>query len=333
MTRRGWKARGLPTVLGTLLLIGVAGAANPTPLRVNVFPGVGNLAIFAAQAKGLFVKHGLAVELMFTPNSPEQRTGLAKGAFEIAHAAVDNAVAMVEMANVDVVVVMGGDSSLQELYVQPEIRSATDLRGKTAIVDAPDTAYALLLKKILLLNGLKADTDYTIKATGSTATRYKLMKEHKEYAASMLNPSFSIQASGDGLRSLGVGSTLVGGYQGSGAFVMRAWARANGPTLERYIAAYVEGLRWALAPANRAEASALLANRLKLPPDIAAATYERAVDPAGGLHPDARLDVDGFKKVLAIRAETEGQWGGTPPAAEKYYDVSYYERALKGLSP
>jgi hypothetical protein len=35
--------------------------------------------------------------------------------------------------------------------------------------------------------------------------------------------------------------------------------------------------------------------------------------------------------VLALRAEIEGDWGGKPPAAERYYDLSYYNSALKKL--
>ncbi len=57
------------------------------------------------------------------------------------------------------------------------------------------------------------------------------------------------------------------------------------------------------------------------------------VDPAGGLTPDARLDLDGFRNVLALRAELEGQWGGRPPALERYYDLQYYRRALAAPGP
>jgi hypothetical protein len=39
----------------------------------------------------------------------------------------------------------------------------------------------------------------------------------------------------------------------------------------------------------------------------------------------------GFNNVLKLRAEIEGQWGGTPPPAEKYLDLSYYEKALAGF--
>ena len=41
--------------------------------------------------------------------------------------------------------------------------------------------------------------------------------------------------------------------------------------------------------------------------------------------------MEGFRNVLAIRAEVEGQWGGARPAPEKYVDLSYYQRAVAAL--
>lgn len=330
MIIKRWIGIGIALVVALLgIAVTTTHAADLTLIRVNVFPGVGNLAIFAGQTKGFFAKQNLEVELQMTPNSPAQRAGLAQGEFEIAHAAVDNAVAMVEMAKVDAVIVMGGDNSMQELFVQPSIASIADLKGKTVIVDAPNTAYALIVKKALLREGLKAARDYQVTPTGGTSQRLQLIKERPDYAASMLNPPYSIIATRDGFKSLGTVARLVGPYQGIGAFVMRPWAQANGARLEKYIRAYVEALRWATAPANRADAVAMLAYRLKLTPDIAAATYDAAV--GGGFARDARFDMEGFKNVLAIRAETEGQWGGTPPAPDRYLDLSYYERAVASL--
>jgi ABC-type nitrate/sulfonate/bicarbonate transport system substrate-binding protein len=318
-----------------LLLFALLGARSgiaqePTKLRVNVFAGVQNLALFVGQTKGMFARHGLQVELQFTANSPVQREGLAKGAFEIAHAGVDNSVALAE-TGVGSIIVMGGDSSMQELFAQAEVKSIADLKGRTVIVDAPDTAYALIVRKVLLKEGLQEGRDYVMKPTGGTAARYGLMKETKEYAASMLNPPFSISALRDGLHSLGSAVKLVGPYQGTGCWVLRSWAEANATTLERYLSAYVEALRWALNPANRTESAALLAERLKISPDIAAATYDVAADPVNGLAPDARLDMDGFRNVLALRAELQGMWGGTPPLPDKYVELSYYQRALAAV--
>lgn len=300
-------------------------------LRVNVFPGVQHVALFAGQAKGFFAKHGLEVRPQFTASSQAQRDGLARGEFEIAHSAVDNAVAMVETSAADAVIVMGGDSGMTQLFVQPYVRSIEELRGKTVIVDAPDTAYALQLKKILLMHGLKAGRDYTLKPFGGTRERLEAMRQNKDYAASMFFPPYSFLAEREGLRNLGQAVQFIGLYQDTGAFVLRKWAEANAAVLERYIQGYVEALRWALAPGSRREAVGLLSERLNLELDIAALAYEYAQDQAVGFTPDARFDVEGFKNVLGLRAEIEGQWGGNAPAPEKYYDLAYYQKALESL--
>ena len=112
---------------------------------------------------------------------------------------------------------------------------------------------------------------------------------------------------------------------------MRDWAKANSDALVRYISAYVEGRRWALDPANKEEAIALLAERLKLTPQLAAQAYAVATDPVEGMAKDAKFDMEGFKNTLKLRAEIEGQWGGTPPSPEKYIDLSYYDRAMAGI--
>jgi ABC-type nitrate/sulfonate/bicarbonate transport system substrate-binding protein len=305
---------------------GAVGAQEPT-LRVNVFPGASNIAIFMGIESGTFAKRGLTIEILNTPNSDEQRAGLAAGTFEIAHAAVDNAVAMVEVAGRDVVIVMGGDGGMNELLVRSEIDTVGDIRGKALAVDAPDTAYALAAKKILKNNGLLENRDYTVRAVGGTASRTAAMVKDPQLAAGMANPPFSIIVKSQGLKSLGSQRDLIGPYQAGGAFVMRAWAKANAGVLERYIAAYIEAVRLVLDPANRAQVVGILARRLALDPEVARGSYEALRGP-GGVARDARFDLDGFRTVLALRAEMEGQWGGTPPAPEKFFDLSYYERAL-----
>jgi len=323
-------------VLKTLIAVALAAtagaaAAQETTLRVNVFPGSPNLPIFVGIERGIFANHGLKIELQNTPNSDEQRAGLAAGTFEIAHAAIDNAVAMVETAGRDVIIVMGGDGSMNEFMVRPEINGFADIRGKVLAVDAPNTAYALVAKKILKNNGLLEGRDYTVRAVGGTLQRAQALATNPELAAGMVNLPFSITIREKGLKSLGRQRDLLGPYQSNGAFVMRQWAQANADVLERYLAAYVEAQRVTMDPANRGFAATVLANRLKLDPKVAEQTVEQLMIPGFGLAPDARFDMEGFRAVLALRAEIEGQWGGKPPAPEKYLDFSYYERALKRL--
>ncbi len=311
-------------VLAALLITGQAVSAPPTIHVVSLYP---HLPIVIAQERGLFAKYGVHADVTTVPNSGALREALANGKADVAHAAADNAVAMVQSAGVDVVLVMGGEGSANELIAQPEIHSAAELRGKTLIVDAPNTAYALQLKKILALHGLSAGKDYEVKPVGATPLRLQAMREHKEYAASILGPPTSVLARSGGFSSLATTQDLIGPYQATSAFVRREWAQDHSALLEHYLAAYAEGQRWLLAPENKMQVLALVKKQWRLSDDQAKETYG-LIEGHIWYEPDARFDNEGFKNVLALRAEIEGSWGGHAPPPEKYIDLSYYQRAL-----
>ena len=191
------------------------------------------------------------MDIRIAPDSDELREGLAHGRYQIVHAGVDNAVAMAEVAKIDIAIVMGGDNGFNRLIVQPEIKSYADLRGKTVIVDAPDTAFAFLMYEMLRKNGLNKG-DYEIKPVGASFRRLEVMLKDKTAAAAMLNMPFTLRAAAAGLGDLGSAVEALGPYQGTGAFVLRKWAAGNSDVLVRYMQAYVEGLRWGVDPKNRA---------------------------------------------------------------------------------
>src|SRR5215813_2143720 len=182
--------------------------SDSNKLTVIVFPGVQNLPMFAAQAKGFYAKRGLDVEIKFTPNSDELRNGLAEGRYQIAHSAVDNAFALKDKANVDIAVVLGGDDSFNRLIVQPEIGSLADVKGKTVAVDAVNTAYAFQLYEMLRQKGLKKG-DYEVKSVGGTGQRLEALINDKTMAAAMMNPPFSIRAEKAGLKSIDTASAAL----------------------------------------------------------------------------------------------------------------------------
>ncbi len=309
-----------------------ARAQTPHLQKIKVLTLLGRpLQFVLADKQGLFAKYGVEVETENLPNSDVLRTNLAAGKGDLAYLAVDNAVAMVELAHQDVIIVMGGEGSQNELMAQPEIKSIKDLQGKTLIVDAPNTAYALQMKKILLLNGMQAGKDYEIKPFGATPARLAAMREHKEYAGSMLGPPTSIVAKRAGFVSLGTVQELVGSYQAAGYFTLRKWAQEHREALANYLAACIEAQRWLMAPANKQQVIDLWTKEFHLAPEIAAEAYESSMNHPGGFATDARFDLEGFKNVLKLRAEVEGSWGGHPPGPEKYYDSTYYVAALAKL--
>ncbi len=164
---RSTRRQAIIGAAATALAASTKTASAQTPLKVIVFPGMSNLAQFAALAQGFYTKRGLAVDLVYTPNSTELRDGLAAGRYQIAHAGVDNAVAQVETAKLDLFIFMGGNNGFNNLFVQPEIRSYEDFRGKVMAVDAVDTAFALLLYKMLDLKGIKR-SEYEVKPVGGS---------------------------------------------------------------------------------------------------------------------------------------------------------------------
>lgn len=315
-------------------LLSVLASAQPSaaPHKVRCLTLLGRPLQFVAGDKlGLFAKYGIELQTDNKKNSDELRADLAAGNGDIAYLAVDNAVAMVELAHEDVVIVMGGEGSQNELLTQPDIKSIAALRGKTLIVDAPNTAYALQLKKILLLNGMTAGKDYEIRPFGATPQRLIAMREHRDFAGSMLGPPASLMAKHEGFVSLGTVQELIGPYQAAGFFTKRQWAKEHGDVLVPLLAAVIEAQRWLMNPANKSQVIDLLVNQNHLAPEIAAETYESSFTKPGGFEKDARLDPKGFENVLKLRAEIEGSWGGHAPSPDKYYDPIYYEAALSRL--
>ena len=319
-------------VVGFVLLLILASGlpAQESKLeQIRVLTLLGRpLPIIVGEMHGTFAKYGIEVHTDNSPSSDLLRAALAAGKGDVAYAAVDNAVAMVELAGVNVAIVSGGEGSQNELIAQSDVKSIKDLRGKTVLVDAVNTAYALQMKKIFLLNGMQAGHDYEMKAYGVTPLRLAALLEHKEFAGSMLGPPTSIVAKRAGLVSLGSIQDLLGAYQAAGHFVQRHWAQEHRNTLVNYLAAYIEAQRWLMAAANKQQVIALMIKEAHLASDVAAETYELSMTRPGGFEKDAQLDPQGLENVLKLRAEVEGQWGGHAPPPKKYYDDAYYQAAL-----
>jgi hypothetical protein len=276
-------------------------------------------AAFAAQSNGLS-----SAGWRSHPDRAEfgRCGGLCRWARQIIHTAVDNGLAMADVGKIDIAIVSGDNSFIAS---SRQTHQYLRRRGKTVIVDALTPLHAFQSTK--KLNGMDNKGDYNVKR-GRDFLSLANLEQDKDSKASMLNPPFSLRAVKSGMKEMGTVAKMLGAYQATGTVVLRSWVRANSDVLVKYMQAYIEGLRWSLDPKNKDEAIKLLADGLKLPQDIASATYAIAVDPAEGLAKDAKFDMEGFTNVLKLRTD----WTGVAPGApEKYLDLSYYQKALAGL--
>ena len=104
--------------------------------------------------------------------------------------------------------------------------------------------------------------------------------------------------------------------------------------LVRYIRAYVEGRRWVLDPANKAEATKLWSIGSSSRRGMAGA-HATAIATASDRRTDAKdakFDLDGFQeRAQAARRRSKDNGAARAPAPDKYLDLSYYDKAIAGL--
>ena len=174
-------------------------------------------------------------------------------------------------------------------------------------------------------NGLGPD-DYKFVAVGGTRERLEALKSGK-LAAALLSEPLTTQSKTLGFSFLGEAVESVARYHSGVQIADRAWARANEKAVIGYIRAIIAGVEWIYNPANRDEAAKSLAGRVKIPGAAARSAVVQLVQGRAALEPKAEMDIEGLKNVIALReqyGEPKKKMG--PP--EKYYDPSYYRKAL-----
>src|SRR5438067_12697903 len=244
-----------------LLIFASSLAQSPANLDVIVFPGGFNWPLWVAQEKGFFRDNGVDVKITPTPGSVYQLVNLIDGRFDIAITAIDNLIAYREgqgedpKIGPDLIAVMGCDQGFLKLVTVPELKSISDLRGKTVSVDARTTGYAFVLFEILDRNGLR-EPEYKVERAGGVLQRFQALMEKKHDGTLLLSP-FEVQAEARGFHTLAVALRVLGQYQGLVAGVRQSWAEKNRASLVGFIRAYAKAVEWLYDPANKDEALAI----------------------------------------------------------------------------
>jgi ABC-type nitrate/sulfonate/bicarbonate transport system substrate-binding protein len=303
-------------LLAALSLWVLGASAQPLQiLQVNVFSEDPALAV--GRAKGFFEREGLEVKIIPTANSTDQMRGLGNGAYQVASTAFDNLLGWSGREGVELITVAQViDSAVYPVFVRPEIKQWSELRGKKLAVDAVDTAFALVLRRVLLDQGLDFTRgDYELVAVGNTRLRLESMKKGDTFAAVL--SSVDAQALAAGMVKLGDSSRSLPGFPNTIFATSRSWAEKQRTELVSFLRAWLGAIGWIRA--NRSEAIALVGRELKATPQVAT----RLIDE---LTPTGAINSASLEMALKLR----NQFGLTPrmgPDVAKYYDTRYYEAA------
>jgi len=287
-------------------------------LVVNVFNV--DAALNVACGRGLFAQEGIDVELLVTPNSTDQMRGLGKRSWQIVSTAFDNVLGWSRRECAEIVAIAQVSQGITlPVYVRPEIKSWSDLRGKKLAVDAVDTAYALVLRRIILEHGLDFDRgDYQLIPLGTTGARLESMTRGETFAG-VLNPPWDRKAEAEGHKRFADHREVLPDYPGGVFAVSRKWASENRQLLVKFLSIWHNALRWCRDDANRNNVFTIIATEEKV--DEAAAARKLAQLP-----PSGKLNLPGLQTVLDLRV----QFGLTPVMGKDlatYCEESFYREA------
>lgn len=287
-------------------------------VHLNVFRV--DAATAAARGNGYFAAERIDVDATPTPSSTAQMRGLSQGKFDIISAGFDNVLAWSGKEGADIIAVAQvRDKTELPLFVRPEIKDWSDLKGKKLAADAVDTAFALVLRRILLAHGLDlAKGDYDLVAVGATGNRLESMIKGETYAG-ILNPPFDAKALAAGMRWIGDSKEVLPDYPNTVLATSREWAEKNRNTLIAYLRAWLKGMSWVKDPANRETAIKTVGIELKLNPKEAQESVEE-------LSTTGNLNLPGLQVVLDLR----NQFGFKLTKGDKlpvYYDTQYLNAA------
>lgn len=303
-------------ILLFMLVVSPVQAQALRTLQVNVFREDAAMAV--GRLKGFFAAEGLEVRIIRTANSTDQMRGLSNGTFQIVSTAFDNVLGWSGREGAELIAVAQIiDTAVYPVFVRPEIKTWSDLRGRKLAVDAVDTAFALVLRRVLLDKGLDfAKGDYELVAVGNTPLRLESMKKGETFAG-VLTPPVDGQAAAAGMVRLGDSKEVLPGFPNTLFATSRSWAQKERPQLVGYLKAWLASLRWIRA--NPDEALKLVEAEFKVNAKVAASLIQE-MTATGAINPS------GLEQALQLR----NRFGLTPPmgpAIARYYDPQYFEAA------
>jgi ABC-type nitrate/sulfonate/bicarbonate transport system substrate-binding protein len=301
-------------------------------LNIIAFPGAPNLPIFVAQRFGFFAEAGVGVQFETTPNSAYQFEQFGSGAFDLAFTAFDNVVAYregqgaVRLAGLpDFRAILGATQVELSIVVAPDIKTAEDLRGRSLALDAVATGFAFVLYDMLAKLGLPRNA-YEVSPVGATPARWQSVKAGEHAGTISIEPFTSIARTA-GFSVLARSTDMFPCYQGGVIAARRDWAEAHDETVSTFIAAYLRGLAWTTAPANRQAAAAILAESMpEIRPQVLDAVMDSLLSPRSGLTPNGEMLREGARIVLDLRSR-HGLGAAPLLDIDKYLDLRWLDRA------
>lgn len=223
-----------------VLLIDQAAFAQEMSLRAvyNALSGV-MAPIWVAQDAGLFVKHGVTVDLKYLAATTAVQ-GMLGGGEEIGLVGNQGIDAKLEGADL-IYVASGLPVFVFQIYARPEIKSMSDLKGKVVAVTQPSASTDYAMRIVLKKNGLEPDKDVRI-LYAQDINGVLTSVSAGNAAAGIMSAPTSIRAKAAGLKMLVDVTALKIPFLFTGVLSSPRIVRDKSEAVSRFLRGYIESL-------------------------------------------------------------------------------------------
>ena len=310
-----------------------AAAAPATPASVTkVSYGIVSynpfhiVIIVGTEKPELMRQHGVEIDLLLTGSAPAAVQAIVGGSMnmttatmESAWAAQDKSPGLYQIADVSV-------GYPYSLIVNPEIKRATDLKGKpvgsTSVWGGADTT---ALRMLLYENGLN-NGDFNVIPVGSIAERAAAMKAGTVMGVVQIEPQTSLLID-QGFVELDNADNYpeLKGLQSITVLGKKDWYEPNMATAVAFFQGWLDITKWVYDPANKDEVIAIMAKTMKVDTKYAANTYERHLVKSKTAPTDLRVDLEAMARMADLQRKIGLE--NVPTEFAKYVDNSVVEKA------
>ena len=288
----------------------------------------------AGREQGIFERHGLEIEMTYTPGSLYISDALRKGEFEIGHTGADDIVADVEDFGggpSSLFIFMGLHSGLLSIVGAPGMTTVESLRGKELAVDARASGFVFILEKLLRSNGFGPD-DYKFVEIGGVrpALSGAIGGQSRRHHAVFCRRSRATPWRGAATCSRAAIKSFPA-IREPWAPRNVQWAEQHRDLLVSYIRAYVEATQWCFNASNRPLAWRLLAVHNGLEGEAAEETLNALLDSAYGMYPAAAVNLPGVHPF----SNCAPRWVFSIRRSRRWRNISIFPittRRLKGVN-
>ena len=315
-----------------IMLFALVAAANAQnlALRYGQIPStiktVSALQFHLAQRKGFFVREGITLEMIpIDGGAANMVAALNKGTVEIARTATPYLIQDVLKGSDNVAILGETATPIYSLIAKPEIKSFTDLKGKTIGLSLAVDTISISTRKLMMLNGIK-EADFKVKELVGTPARADCLRKGECDAVPLGQPEDFLLMK-QGYHRLGVSTDAMKNFQFIVSAVRRSWGEKNKDALVRYVRALASAYRYLREPTSRDEVVRLAADTTGSSEEIARQTLALYFDPDRGVFPkQGEIDVKGFAQVIQVMADA-GELAPPLPQAERFIDLQYLKAA------